>query len=281
MSSAEQALAEREVGQFPISIATSLALEGALGIHPDQEKPNGPPPIYSYNRLWVNVSTMIRNIYSSLPKEAQLATGENELAMAVYSDMQGISGVLQDQVGDQMKPIFYQNTLASLEKKFPKAHIRHPTTEKQKQYVTIRDAVIKTLPSLLSTEDYRTFDVEINGEGKALMLTHIPVDLLSYYRFDDLVLLESHTGHIKRKSDWGSKLYPRDATLPFNKFMLQLFGDDGLFAPHANKYRREILDIAKRERWSPSTSRRKIGFSIGAIKDYETRLYLQDIFENS
>ena len=28
--------AERDVGQFPLSIGTSLALEGSLGIHPDR-----------------------------------------------------------------------------------------------------------------------------------------------------------------------------------------------------------------------------------------------------
>jgi hypothetical protein len=281
MSSAEQALAEREVGQFPLSIATSLALEGALGIHPDHEAPNGPPPIRSYNRLWVNVATLVRNIYSSLPAETQAGVTDDELRLALYSDMQAISGVLQDQVGDSIRPVFYRNTLTSLEKHFPKAHRRQPTTDKQKTFVALREGTLATLDQLLTVEDYRVFDVQIQGEGKALMITHFPVDLLSFYEFDDLALLESHTGLVKKKSDWGSKLYPRDPKLPFNKFMLQLFGDDGLFSPHPIKYRKAVLEIAKKERWSPATTYRKIGVSLGTIKDYEIRTYLQDILSNS
>ena len=56
-------MSSRTIGQFPLSIATSLAMEAAFGIYPD--RPETKEPILKYDTLWVNVRTIFRNIMPS------------------------------------------------------------------------------------------------------------------------------------------------------------------------------------------------------------------------
>src|SRR5690606_25017198 len=58
---------ERATGYFPLSIATSLAIEGATGIHPDQ--PVGSKLMKDFTGHWVNVKTLFRNYYEAIGKE--------------------------------------------------------------------------------------------------------------------------------------------------------------------------------------------------------------------
>lgn len=57
----------RTKGQFPISIATSLALEGLFGILEDNKDPN--PPWPDYTDLIINVRTLFRNLLGSIEDE--------------------------------------------------------------------------------------------------------------------------------------------------------------------------------------------------------------------
>ena len=57
----------RAVGYFPLSIASSLALEGALGIHPDH--PAGSKVLKDFNGHMVNIKTLFRNYYEAIGKD--------------------------------------------------------------------------------------------------------------------------------------------------------------------------------------------------------------------
>src|SRR5690606_9561418 len=98
--------------------------------------------------------------------------------------------------------------------------------------------------------DVRYYDVYIEGKFQdTMLLTHIPVDLLSADRFSKLVLLESHTGAIKPHLSWYTKLTNGKELfrMPFNRFTLQVFGDNGVhFAPMPMKMKQAVKDISEK-----------------------------------
>lgn len=280
MRTSEDILAEREMGQYPISIGTSLALEGANGVYPDREE--SPPPLLKYNRLWINVDTLFRNLFGSFTAENQDRVVAKDLAIALASEFSPIDGVVQETAGQKVKVTFYQNQYSRLPAWFPNANLKKPTTPKQRVFAALRADALRQLPTYLDEVDLRYLDGPINGDGRALILTHSVLDLLSAARFDDLTLLESHTGKIKPRSQWGTKLGVKDETIPFNAFTLQAFGDGStLFSPLSIKYRRAILEVAKNDRWVTVTTPAKIRMGLNTIVDPDIRQYLLDLMDHT
>lgn len=279
--SIEQTLADREMGQVPVSIGTSLAMEGLFGVYPD--RPVTPMPLLSYNRLWINLSTLFRNLYHVLPTEARETVTAEHLVPALLSEIEALNGAIQNAVGSQVKVTYYLPDYSQLAKTFPEANLRHASTLKQKIYAGLQTVTLQEIGAYLDELDVRITPIKLPGEGRAVMLTHQAVDLLSYYQFDDLTLIESHTGELKKKAVWFTKLGTREPILPFNAFTLQLFGDGsgGLFSPFPIKYRRALLGVAKSDRWSPATTLSRIRLAISTIKDPSIRDRLLELYQRS
>jgi hypothetical protein len=262
----EDVLLNREMGQVQLSIATSLALEGAFGIYPEREE--SPAPILKYTRLWINVSTMFRNLFTSLTSDEQARVTAREIAPLLASEMSILEGEVINVTGRKLKVTFYYNDLRNLKKMMPHANVKIPTTDKQRIYNAIHDESIRAMSEMLDQVDYRIFTGKIDGDGNALMITHTPIDLLSFNRFDELTLLESHTGKLKKRAMWGSKLGIKDETMPFNEFTMTVFGDQSThLSPLPIKFRRVVTDLAKKNRWTPLTTLAKIRMDLGTVKD--------------
>lgn len=280
MRQSEDILAEREMGQYPISIGTSLALEGANGVYPEREE--SPPPLLQYNRLWVNVATLFRNLFGSLTAEEQNRVTASDLSIALASELGPIDAAVSETAGRKVRVTFYLNQLTKMTTWFPKANLKKPTTPKQRIFAGLMAETLAMLPNYLEDIDYRYADGPLDGDGRALILTHSAVDLLSAYRFDELVLLESHTGKLKPKSLWGTKLGTKDETLPFNAFTLQVFGDGSThFSPLSIKYRRAILEVAKKDRWVSVTTLAKIRMGVNTIRDPQIKADLLALMDNT
>lgn len=274
--SIEQLVADRDQGQIPVSISTSLALEGAFGIYPEKEV--SPAPIYKYSHLWINVKTLFRNLMSVLPKEVQDSITDDVLADALASEILTIEGYVQNQTSDKIKIVFYTVDDDDVYRKLPKANAKEPTTPKQIAYKALEQHTLKQVPAMIGDTVIRNEPMKMRGEGNALIITHLPVDLLSYYQFDNLTLLESHTGKIKTRGEWGSKLGIKNDHMPLNVFTLQLFGDgSNMFSPYPIKHRRPIMELMEKGRWSGTTTVSKIRMGINTIKDLEIRKVLLDL----
>ncbi|MNZ57992.1 hypothetical protein D3C78_759890 [compost metagenome] len=99
------------------------------------------------------------------------------------------------------------------------------------------------------------------------------MDLLQRYKFSSLTLLESHTGAAKPPALWYTKLTNGKELehIPFDRMTLQFFGDNGnLFTGYPIKFRRIMLDIAKKNRWTALTTKDYIIQSVK--KAYEPEL---------
>lgn len=240
---------KRAKGQFPISIATSLGLEGAFGIL--EEGPRFKvPPIREYQEIWINLRTLFRNFEGALDKDTRGNISANESAQILLDEMAFLVHHLSD-----MRVHFYACSYKSLSRLYPNAQFKEVNTDKQKIYARMENDTLEILfrsPRLYGMS-IKGFDVNLTPDGakasKSLIMTHYPFDLLSYKNFNVLALLESHTGVIKQRGQWYTKLNGGNSLerIPFDKMTVQLFGDSGkLIRPYPPAYRDEFLKVAEK-----------------------------------
>lgn len=262
-----QVLADREVGtQVPISIATALALESAFGISEDHPEHKAKPPILTINALWINVRTLIRNIMSAIPSADQAKVFPDPLVDALTSEIQIIQAAVDRYTHSGCKVVIYCQSYRSIERTYPHCFHRALKTDKQQFLRALEDDVILKLEGILQTPMQRS-DLKLHGgDHDALIVTHMPVDLLSRYEFTKLRLLESHTGKVKTYTSWSSKLSGgKDLTrIPFNHVTLQFFGDGVHFSTFPAKEKKQIIELADARRWNPTTTLDKMRADIKA-----------------
>lgn len=258
-------LAKRAMDTIPISVGTSLAIEAA-------QKTKG------YDSLWINIRTLIRNIYDSVERESRDRLLPQAVAWIIYDELKVIRNVLSNFKGVRLYCVDYRD----LPRVFPNALLRDPKGQGpvEIEKLAFMEAVINYVK-----DDHDNDKIiwektcQIQGEPtKSLIMTHYPVDLLSRTRFKQLRLLESYTGAIKSRSQWGTKLTDGKALsfMPFNRFTLQLFGDNNLqFKQFGRKVREPLLKIAVDNKWTPVTTTDKIRWNIGKMADQFTAKMLK------
>jgi hypothetical protein len=258
----------RTISAFPLSIGTSLAFESLFEPKLDPYDPTRPIPnninINNYEQIYINVSTMFRNIVGAINKNAFENTTAEQFKDVLEFEIDVINNLLANEGKGICIPVYYNTNHDKLEKRLviKSVKFRQHKTESQQHYKKIHDETIKLL--LKFSDTYVNTDEEIvpKNKSKSLIVTHIPYDLLSYRNFQTLDLLESHTGKLKHKFQWNSKyanLGTNDLSmLPFTRKLLLIFGDKILIHPGDFKLRRLILDTALSRQWTPMTTDAKI-----------------------
>jgi len=257
---AMDAISNREVGQLPVSIGSSLALEGAFGILEDH--PNSNPLINQVDVLYVNLRTLVRNLVGAIEADNLSHIYPEDLAYALVNEItvieQAVARVTQGRVQTQV----YLCNYRTVPKRFPHAILKTANTERQKLAALREENAITELLSLLQQgSPIRLLETDIDLESDArrvLMMTSYAVDLLQRYRFNSLTLLESHTGATKPPALWHTKLSNGKelSNIPFDRMTIQFFGDNSnLFTAFPIKYRRVMLGIATKNRWTSMTTK--------------------------
>lgn len=262
-------LSRRATSAFPLSIGTSLLFESLYAGRFDPydktrivEKVNPA----GYNAMWLNVATLIRNIIGAVPKEDQPGLDPLSLCSAVEAEIEVIESIFSNEGQGLIHPTFYFCTYDRQylhpTHKAIKLRMDHTPTQKFQQFLLMETMkllfkrhegrYILKLDDTLTPKEYK----------KSLIMTHFPYDLLSYTNFNQLDLIESHTGKLKTRSLWYTKYHSLgDAslnTLPFLRKLLLIFGDNVMFQPLDIKFRRMILEISQRRKWHPLTTQDRI-----------------------
>ena len=264
----QQSISTREMGAIPISIGTSLAIESVLGILPEHETDN--PQINHADCIWINIRTLYRNIMGAVDKDIKHLITEEDLILAIKNEMQTIEATVNYQTKARVSVVFYVCRFVSLQRRFPHALHRVPNTPLQKQAFDLEQHTVKGLIDEHPPHDFRVFDLDFDaGNPRTFIITHYPIDLLNRYKFQQLTLLESHTGTLKPPARWSTKFYDGKTAfnIPFDRAMLQLFGDGVLFSPMNIKIRRHIQELASKHKWSAVTTREYIVKSIKMERD--------------
>jgi hypothetical protein len=280
----EQAIAEREVGQYPLSVATSLALEGACGVHPDHDPKVKKAPLLDYGELWINLRTLFRNFMGALPKEVQGGVVPRQLDEGIRDEMDQIKRIVQEFTHNHCKVVFYVSNYAGMKEKYPHAKLRGANTDKQQEYMEIKNQTLELLLKSLEQqggEDIRVFKLKLfpQQQAKTLIFTHFAYDLLSWKAFSSLDLLESNTGNVKKRAQWYTKYQNgRELSMiPFREDFIQVFGDSRTFFQMPIRIRRQVIELATKYNWSAVTTDEKIRQNIGQLEDLETRKLLLEI----
>jgi hypothetical protein len=262
-------LTKRTTSAIPVSIGTSLALES---IFDGSQQPYDPARVIpnkvnvqNYQEIWININTLFRNITGAVEPEIALSASAQDYRDVILQEMDVINNLFQVEGNGTCRPRYYHITYAKLKKKTDqRIKFREDNTPSQKFYIRKIEEAIKLL--MAATDQIVQFDSEINSPGhaklSALILTHYPLDLLSAENFYRLDLIESHTGILKTKKDWNTKLYPvpdrNMKILPYLKRFVLLFGDKVQIHPSDIRIRRQVLDIAIAKQWTPMTTESKV-----------------------
>lgn len=272
-----QVLASRSLGQYPLSIGTSLAFESITGIHPDNKIEFS--EVAHYKDLFCNILTLFRNIVGSLQKGEIDFVKPTDVASVIIQEMDVIDQILVNELRNHARSVFYiadyQSYMAKMAR--TKANIKQDVTDIQKRYTELLHKsvleVIKTTKQsnrIFLAKDY--IDPRMLPQPrhtKALIVTHIAYDLCSRTNFDELDLLETHTGKIKKYNQFHTK-YTNGKTLPMIPFMkgfLPVFGDSEFFSPMGIRDRNEIIELAKEMRWTSVTTKAKIHGDLNYLKN--------------
>ena len=266
-------LYNRAIGEtLPVSIGTSLIVDG----------PKADPSRWNQVVL-INLLTLSRNIIQSVPAASQFDLRSDDVTEVVLTEMDILRQSLNAYApGVQVE--FYLPDYKLIYIDFPMAKPRLFNT-KNKQFVQqmMLDVRVK-LKELIEEENKKRDERKqeplpiriMHGwkldkdKRKTTILTSFPTDLLSQYQFPALTLLESHTGAVKSRREWNTKLnwHKKEdiVNMPFMKFTLQVFGDDVFFIQQNLKVKQWVVDMSKRDRWTPITTESTIRGSIGKIK---------------
>lgn len=273
-------LADRVMGKFPLSIATSLAIEGAKGEH--ELHPTGKNELIEYDEIWVNIKTMFRNMYNAVSREDVLTIKPSDFYEQIEIELDQFERVIQSETNGRMKVVFYVSDYAGMEMKYSLAHLRGDTTPLQRAYTA---AMIGALGPYVRNhkETLKSYRLQMKDGTveKALMLTHFAFDLTTKH-MPRMALLESHTGAVKQKHQWYTK-YHNGKDLPMIPFclpFLQVFGDSEHFRPMSIAARKSLIELATQRNWSQVTTREKLMYDIDSMKDHFFRDILKRLFHS-
>lgn len=267
---------ERERGKFPLSIGTSLAFESFANQHEEITHPR--PPYEDYDVIWVNLKSLFRNLYGAIGREEVNLCSTYQFVRAMQFEMSDIRDIAKNELGG-IEVVFYVSNYQGLERINAEVLPRMDNTTLQKQYTkrmsdTIRMVLSDHNNSLLpgSPERIRVFENEVTPTeaNRAIMFTSFPYDLIHYSRWRKLALLEGHTGKIKTRELWYTKYYDgrKLPEMPFRLDLLTIMGDNNMFRCKVPAFRKELIELAKRYKWSAITDAGTMRAHIKTIKNH-------------
>ena len=263
-------LQNRTYSGFPVSIGTGLSLETIFDpITEVYDKDRIAPSKVnkkSYNLYLFNVSTIIRNILSTVTSKDLISIKEKELLEVTLEEIEWLDYFFSS---NDLKVTFYVNKYEYIKKTYNNSNkLRKPSTEKQ---VYTDKLMNYSLRHIEKQDDTYMFNKDIAVRDsivtKCLVFTHIPFDLLSWNKYLQLDLLESNTGLVKTRKNWNSKYFKipdRDMSiLPFTEYLLVTFGDNVMFHPSSLHERLELYDTISKLSVNPLTSEDALMLKLG------------------
>lgn len=266
-------LEDRTISSFPLSIGTGLALESIFDntierYDKDREIPNK-VKIDNYKYHFFNLYTLSRNILSATNIKDKLSLLDNKHFIRILLEELDVIDSLYENT--KCSPVYYIPDYNKVYIRFNKGKDDKFT----KPYIELVSILAKLKSSKIKKDNVIYIDYKLpKTKEKSLITTSIASDLLS--DISDLELLESHTGKLKGKWEWNSKLHGIGSndisSLPFIEEILFLLGDKILVKPTKLSIRLELLKISKDKNWSIRTTSSKVRNDIKTYKLVNERL---------
>jgi len=207
---------------------------------------------------------LFRNLHGAISAEHVNNITAVELTAAIVEEMTVISSIVQEQTRGKLKVVYYACSYKHLTGLYKGARFKEVKTDKQKFYAALENNCLENVFRHFGKDNdiIHAYDTLITAKPKrVLLMTNYPIDLLNISGPTALGLLESHTGTVKTKLRWNTKLnggnnLPR---IPFDRMTVQVFGDSGgLFSPYPRDYRDKLVALAEKYKWTPDTTKGRI-----------------------
>ena len=278
-------LANRAMSSYTLSIGTALAMESIdMGPSKPYDEARVIPnkvDINKYEVVYINLMTLYRNIIGSVNKQDADKLMVSDLVSVLEDEVNIIRDIFSVMADNRIEVIFYCSKYHNLKAIYPNSNIRGDNTEKQIQYTMLMQQVINEYMKNNTNASCKLFENKIitTKPQKCLMITHYAYDLLSYNSFTLLDLLETHTGILKNKSMFYTKLLNgKDLVrIPFNEITLQIFGDKEMFIPMPMKVKTLVLGLAEKYNWTQVTTKDRIKYGFDQIEDQELSRMLKSL----
>lgn len=255
---------QKELGDLGVSIGTSLALEALVGNPHSDFKPKLPP---TFKHVFINVRTVLRNLIGAI---TEIGYTDEVVARDAINELVTISKVVSEQTNNASSVVFYYSEYKDINTLLPHAFLKEKLTEKQKQKIYFEEAVFKYMFKYPAWAGVHIVPTLLSGQyNKAYIITHYVVDLLAANTFTELVLVESHTGSIKKSNEFSYKLSkPSGRIIPFNKMTVSVFGDSNiLLTAYPPSTKKKLLAIAATYNWHSLTTKDKVKHDLGYMED--------------
>lgn len=246
----------RTLGNYPLSISTSVAIERLLN-----------PFALDYSEktddvelVLFSLETIYRNLVQSITTSEYKT---NDLSSALIREVEFITNEFAR--NNKIKVVFYLADTSDVAFKYKDCGILREKTNAALDYEHVRDAVyddaLNEIECLCGS--YYDLSFGVNEYTETIIMTHLPCELLRFHELSNIRLIESRTGALKRRNAWytklnnGNKLIP----MPFNQLTLLAFGDGYLF--RANRKLSTLLKkCAVDLQWRSDTSYADVKSSI-------------------
>ena len=256
-------LDNRPMSGFPVSVATGMALETLFDPIRDVVDPSRVTPkrvnSSEYTDYIFNMSTILRNLLNSIPFKDLQRVDKKDVLEVFLDEVEFLTHFFGM---NSMNVNFYVHTYDFPKKTYPDK-LRLASSDQQKHLQGLTDFCLMGVSKHDEVQHF-TKDVTYGNDCSALIVTHVPWDLLSYDRFRKLDLLESHTGVVKTRKDWNTKYFKipdKDMSfLPFMEYLLTTFGDNVMFKPGPMKDRIELYESLVKKKVHPLMSELTLSF---------------------
>lgn len=247
----------RDLGELGMSYGTSLAFESDEAKH----------IIPKSDTFLINLRTLIRNVHGAYKSDDEQINDLDSLSEALMEDVRIMATTISQLAPRSTHHVeIYYPSYKSLGRKFPKADLWKPKTEKQIALHDLYDKVaarfIKEHPELVTLTDCGAPDFK----GKGLIITHHVVDLVLTDAWGRLNLLETHSGAVKPYLLWNTKLTGKTGenyNIPLNRMTIQVFGDKSTnFIGQKQGIKKLVKDLAEKANWTSATTPQRCRSSI-------------------
>lgn len=255
----KQIVDARVITPTGLSVATGLAMETLFDVgtfDSDRKSPSKVDPT-KYPTHVYNISTLYRNVLGSIKyKDKELLMQSKYVQDQLINDIYVLMELYSN---TEVKLLFYLPDYSNVGKKYNKYKTG---IYKPYEHTLLMQYIINKLVYPVQVTKSMSDGLLPRISGKVLLMTHHTYDLLSVFKIPELTLLESHTGRIKTKSEWGKKyksMGKRDMShYPINKRLLYIYGDKTIVQPLPISDRKGFYELSATKGWSPSVSQQQV-----------------------
>lgn len=230
----------------------------------------------------INLMTLARNMIACVPSDARVSILAQDVADELLNEIELLK-TLVPEINSKSIADFYYPDYSTIYREYSKTKARVASTPIQKYEASLYHELYRILSKWNDDKEhplkFRKSNHRLNKDPRETTLfTHVPSDLLSQYQFPKMNLLESHTGRVKIRREWNTKLNHNPdedvSNIPFCKFTLQIYGDRLFFLTADRKLKAYVKRLAQENDWNALTTESRIRSSINKVKNPTDRQIL-------